>query len=356
MKFAIRVDSSPNIGMGHLMRCLALANGLKRRGFEVYFICRDFQGNGTDRIKKNDFNLELLSIKGLELNGTWLGVPYRDDAQDTIDVISENPADWLVVDHYDIDENWEAELRSKFPHLKIMVIDDLVDRRHDCDFLLDQTYGRTEEGYKQLVPPKAKFCLGTEYALLRSDFKELRKQVLTPEKSSNDICHILVTLGGGDYFKPIQVIAKALKKIANDHQFSVTVITGNTPEELLKDFKSLPQKVEYISFSPDISNEMVKADFVIGAGGGTSWERCCLALPTIVLTIADNQIEAVKILSDNKAIIPVSISVDEIAMATKRLIVDDQFRLEMSKSASKLCDGNGVERVVDKILEKCTVV
>ena len=349
MRFAFRVDSSPKIGMGHIMRCLTLANGLRKSGFECYFICRDFAGNGVRHVKDSGFQLELLSNEGVVLNSTWLGVPLQHDVNDTLRVMSAKPVDWLVVDHYDIDKQWEAQVRSGFPAVKVLVIDDLADRAHDCDVLVDQTYGRGSQEYQGLVPQDAKFCLGTDFALLRPQFKELKERYAEQEKSRDSICHILVTLGGGDNCQPVQVIGKALKKLAQDQSFSVTVITGNTPEKLLADYKDLTGNVEFIGFSSDVENEMAKADFVIGAGGGTSWERCCMGLPTVVLTIADNQIEIARILNDKRAGISVDTNVDEIASAAKTLLVDHSLRLEMSKNAARLCDGNGVARVIGEM-------
>jgi len=304
MRFAFRVDSSPIIGMGHLMRCLTLANGLKKRGFECYFICRNFEGNGARKFIDNDFSLDLLSVEGLELSKDWLGVPFEKDLKDVVDVVSKKPIDWLIVDHYEIDHKWQKEFRIKFPKAKIMVIDDLL-RSHDCDLLLDQTYGRKPEDYRSLVPQTADLCLGTKFALLREEFTALRSQI---------------------HQKP-------------DHK-----------DEHLADLKHLGPRVELISFSNDMAGLMAKADFAIGAGGGTSWERCCLGLPTIVLTLADNQIEIAKILSEKKAGISVSTEKQQISDAVEKLLVYPQLLMSMSKNAASLCDGKGVGRVINRIL------
>ena len=347
MNFSFRVDSSPIIGMGHLMRCLTLANGLKKRGFECYFICRDFEGNGAQRFIGNDFPLELLSIEGLELNENWLGVPLEKDITDTVDIVAQTPIDWLVIDHYEIDQQWEKEFRAKFPETKIMVIDDLV-RAHDCDLLLDQTYGRTEDEYRPIVSESAQLCLGTEFALLREEFIALRSQV--QQKPDNNEPHIFVTLGGGDQGNPLRTIGKALRELAQKYSFSATVITGDVPDEHLSDYKSIGDNIELISFSNDIAAEMVKADFAIGAGGGTSWERCCLGLPTVVLTIADNQIEISRILNEKEASLSVLTVKQEIADAAEKLLSDPTLVAKMSENAASLCDEKGVARVVDNIV------
>lgn len=346
MRFSFRVDSSSIIGMGHLMRCLTLANGLKERGCECYFICRDFVGNGAKRFIGNDFPLELLSVVGLELSDDWLGVPLEKDLNDTVEIVSQKPIDWLVIDHYEIDQRWEKEFRAKFPETRIMVIDDLL-RNHDCDLLLDQTYGRTADEYRPLVPQSAQLCLGTKFALIREEFAALREK--THKKFGNTDCHILVTLGGGDQGKPLRIIGEALRELAEKYSFSATVITGDVPNEHLTDYKSIGDNIELISFSNDIAAEMAKADFAIGAGGGTSWERCCLGLPTVVLTIADNQIEAVGILSRENAIVAVNTNVDDVLSNAEALLTDKTLRSKISKNALKLCDGNGMVRLIDLI-------
>ncbi len=350
MHFAFRVDSSPKIGMGHLMRCLALASGLKKRGFECYFICRDFVGNGAHHIVSNGFELVLLSNDEVALNTSWLGVSVERDIEDTIQVISNKPADWLIVDHYNIDQQWEGALRSEFSGLRIMVIDDLVDKKHDCDILLDQTYVRKRQDYAKLVPKQAEFCLGTDYALLRSEFSELRKNIVAKRKPANDICHVLVTLGAGDSRQALRVIGEVFKNLAGKYIFSATVITGDTPEEFLTDYNLPSHDIKCLKFSNKMASEMSKADFVIGAGGGTSWERCCLGLPTVVLTMADNQIEIAKILHEKKAGISVHTNVAEITAAAELLFEDQELRAQMQKNAASLCNGNGVARMVDKII------
>lgn len=350
MYFAFRVDSSPKIGMGHLMRCLALANDLKKRGFECYFICRNFEGNGSQHVISNGFKLLLLSNDNVVAEDSWLGVPVEQDVKDTISVLANKPADWLIIDHYDIDQQWEAGIRSEFSNIKILVIDDLVNRRHDCDILLDQTYGRSQKEYSDLISPDAEYCLGTGYALLRSEFKELREKTAGRRKPQGDICHILVTLGGGDSRQTVQIIGEAFKKLADEHLFSATVIIGNTPDELLADYDIPSHEIECVKFSNNVASEMAKADIAIGAGGGTSWERCCLGLPTVVLTMADNQIEISKILHEKKVGISVNTNVAEISTAVKILLVDQVLRSKMRKNAADLCDGNGVARVVSKII------
>lgn len=346
MRFTFRVDSSPVIGMGHLMRCLTLANGLKKRGFECSFICRDFAENGSSQFIEGNFPIELMSIEGLQLSEDWLGVPSEKDVKDAIAIVSQKSVDWLVIDHYQIDQQWQKEFRARFPDTKIMVIDDLV-RSHDCDLLLDQTYGRTADEYRSLVPENTTFCLGAEFALLRQEFRSLRAKQGNIDNNSR---HILVTLGGGNQGKALRVIGRALRELFKKHKFTATVITGDVPDLYLDDYKALGQSVDLLSFSNNIAEEMTKADFVIGAGGGTSWERCCLGLPTVVLTLAENQIEIARILNEKEAGFSVATEQREIADAVEKLLTDPALLAKMSENAASLCDGAGVSRVINSIL------
>ena len=171
MKTVFRADASTEIGTGHVMRCLSLANRLRRAGHASYFICRDLPGNLASFIEGCDFKVHLLPAPPSKVAGCvtaseppharWLGVPWDVDARDTAGALQQLGADidWLVVDHYAIDSHWEASLRP-FAN-GIMVIDDLADRRHDCDLLLDQNLSRNaEQRYQGKVMEDCRLLLG----------------------------------------------------------------------------------------------------------------------------------------------------------------------------------------------------
>jgi UDP-2,4-diacetamido-2,4,6-trideoxy-beta-L-altropyranose hydrolase len=352
MHFAFRVDSSPIIGIGHFMRCLTLAKGLKNRGFSVSFISRHIDKTCSKALLDEGIALYSLFTPVEMANDTWLGISKERDAQDTIAVLKPLNVDWLIVDHYDIDHVWEERLRKTFDGMSIMVIDDLANRKHECDFLLDQTYGRERDIYQELIPEASQFCGGTHHALIKPIFLTARANKMAMIDHVQNPPHILVSLGGGDMAQPLGIIGEALHHVAQQHDFSLTVIAGNADAASLADFKALEglgRKVSLLKYSDQIHDEMQRADFAIGAAGGTSWERCCVGLPAIVLTLADNQTVISEILQTEGAGVSVSCDAPSIATNAIKLITDIELRKKMSKNALALCDGKGVKRVINEL-------
>jgi UDP-2,4-diacetamido-2,4,6-trideoxy-beta-L-altropyranose hydrolase len=169
MNIVIRADAAVHIGSGHVMRCLTLADELRRHGASVTFICRDWDGHLQTHIMGKGYECVLLPRSETAFHAEddeyahWLGVPIATDAAETLAVCAglRKRVDWCITDHYAIDARWHSELR---PHVgKIMVIDDIANRPHDCDLLLDQNlYDNADERYKQLVPAHCRLLLGPE--------------------------------------------------------------------------------------------------------------------------------------------------------------------------------------------------
>ena len=218
---AFRVDASTQIGTGHVMRCLTLALGLAERGASVQFICRSHDGNLINLIEHRGFdvfslpanNLPMTQIKpssldSLPAHAHWLGCDWYTDAEQCSAVINKS-LDWIIVDHYSLDYRWEAALR----HLTdaVMCIDDLADRAHHCDMLLDQNLGRTINDYSHLTPNQTKFLLGPKYALLRPEF-DLWRDISLARRKEPQLRHILITMGGVDLNNVTGKILNALQK------------------------------------------------------------------------------------------------------------------------------------------------
>lgn len=199
MKIAVRVDASFQIGTGHFMRCLTLADALKQRGAQIRFVSRRLPEHLRVMLAAKGHELALLDgalndAASDELaHARWLGVSQEQDASNTAQTLKDQPWDWLVVDHYALDARWESAMRVS--SRQIMVIDDIADRQHDCDVLLDQNfYADMDTRYTGKVATSCQLLLGPRYALLRDEFRELHEQV----KPRNGIVkRVLVFLGGG---------------------------------------------------------------------------------------------------------------------------------------------------------------
>lgn len=295
MKVVFRVDSSTQIGSGHLMRCLTLAGQLyKEKKADILFLSRDLPGNLTKLVQEQGYRLSLLPRAEADefLTGydSWLTVTQDEDAKECIEVLhQEMPIEMLVVDSYAIDENWERQIRPFVR--KIMVIDDLANRKHECDILLDQNfYLDKDTRYQGLVPEPCQLMLGPQHALLREEFYEARKHL---RKRNGRIQNILVFYGGSDLTNETMKTLKAIVRIDGCDRLIVNVIVGasNPYRDEVKDFCQQYEFLHYYCQVDNIAEFMGEADLSLGAGGTTTWERCFLGLPTIVTAVAENQLK-----------------------------------------------------------------
>ena len=294
MLVAIRVDSSLNIGSGHLMRCLTLAKRLKRDYHaEVHFICRDLEGNLNSLIVDNGFHVHTLPRHFENFNlsgyGTWLTVPQEIDAQETAVILqSLGEVQRLIVDSYAIDFQWERKVRP-LVH-EIFVIDDLANRKHDCDFLLDQNFYLDEDSrYLQLVPKNCKLFLGVRHALLREEFYTARENF---RQRDGSIQRILIFYGGMDATDETSKALTALLKMRLKN-VCVDVVVGskNLRKFEIRNVCSQYENFHYHEQVDNMAELMNRADISLGAGGATTWERCFLGLPSIVTSVAENQVK-----------------------------------------------------------------
>lgn len=297
MKVLMRVDASTAIGSGHVMRCLTLASRLKKENNDIYFVMRDLAGNLIELVKKAGFTVFVLPCAKKQTNLTgyenWLTVKVAADAAETLSVVKEKlgTVDRVIVDSYAIDYRWESALREVAK--EIMVIDDLANRRHDADILLDQNfYLDKDTRYNGLVPANCKLLLGPENALLREEFYTEKKRL---RQRDGSLKNILVFYGGSDLTdettKAIQALVLLREKYRAD--FTVTVVVGLSNARREK-IKNLCQKYSYIKYLCQVNNMaelMNKTDLMLGAGGSTTWERLFLKVPALVTAVADNQVQ-----------------------------------------------------------------
>ena len=290
---AIRVDSSEQIGSGHLMRCLTLAERLRKDGADVHFISRDLAGSLHRLVEEHGFPLHLLPQHEENPNLTgyaaWLTVPQVVDAEETGEILSRmQPVSRLIVDSYALDAVWEQRLRPLVR--EIFVIDDLANRRHDCDMLLDQNFYREMwHRYDGLIPPACKLLLGPSHALLREEFYEAREHL---RERDGILRRILVFYGGSDTTGETEKAIRALLQLQLPSVAVDVVVGGSNPRRA--SIENLCAAYDFLHYHCQVSNMaelMAHADLCLGAGGTTTWERCFLGLPAIVTAVAENQIQ-----------------------------------------------------------------
>lgn len=355
-----RTDASVQIGSGHVMRCLTLADALRARGAECRFICRENEGNLLEQIRELGFAAYGLPIQSEDnvLAGPYdgtssnyagrLGADWATDAAQTRVGAGETAADWLIVDHYALDARWEKSLRS-ICH-KLMVIDDLANRPHDCDLLLDQNYYRDQDQrYQGLLPEQCVTLLGPSYVLLRREFAEA-KQRLTARDGT--IKGILVFFGGSDPTNQTGMVLTALQQL-NEPDISVDVVVGlSNPNrhsiQALCD--ELPNATYYCNVS-NIAELILNADLGIGAGGSAMWERCYLGLPTITVVFAANQIRTTEDVAGLGAIAYLgwsdSLRPEDYARAITDSIANPQRIKQMSDAALGVLQNETTATVAD---------
>jgi len=358
MKIVIRADASLEMGTGHVMRCLTLADALSEKGNDVAFICRKHPGNLIQHIQAKGYRVYILEISDgndflapkieHELTGElshakWLGVSQEIDASDCKQILNKIKPEWLVVDHYAIDKTWQELLKGSFQ--KLMVVDDLADRHHACHLLLDQTYGRSMQEYEGLVPDTCKLMLGAEYALLRPEFAEWREFSLK-RRIQSEFKNLLITMGGVDPNNITGQVLEALKTCDLPRDIEITVVMGDTAPHI-KDVRVLADSMQYkTEVKVNVSNMaeiMANSDLAIGASGSTTWERCCLGLPSILFVLADNQLFTAEKLQ-NLNIVSIVKSDDEL----KNKINTINFDL-LSRKSFEVTNGTGVNKVLGEI-------
>lgn len=350
----IRTDASLQIGTGHVMRCLALAAKLANHGAQVKFICRIHDGHLIDFIKGSGF--EVISLpksakyfadecKDTVDHSHWLGCDWQVDVNQCRAQLTDN-VDWMIIDHYALDYRWETEMRDKSKY--IMCIDDLADRKHDCDVLLDQSLGRCENDYSKLVPNHANMLLGPKYALLRPEFAEWRPTSLARRENPR-LRHILITMGGVDADNVTGSVLRALQSIDIPTLAQVTVVLGkNAPwrNAIMAQAKRLSVPTSVRSGVDNMAELMTSCDLAIGAGGSTTWERCALGVPSILAILAENQRNIAELMMNASAAVTVDIT-GSIDSAIRKAVMEFGSSSDLQSCAmacAAICDGEGITR------------
>lgn len=337
-----RVDASVEIGTGHVMRCLTLADELKKRGMPVMFLCQQLGGNLLAVIAQRGFPVKTLSSIGGE----------EEDAEECTHLVKEmGRVSLLVVDHYGLGEMWETKMRRSIE--RIMVIDDLANRRHYCDFLLDVNLVKgMESRYRGLIPPHCISFLGPGYALLRPEFWRVRRAM---RKRKGEIERIMVVFGGSD---PMGETARvmAARSFVKKKGLQWNVILGPAfqgKRDIVRQFFQDPD-VRFFCGIKNMAQQMEMADLAITAGGSTTWERYCLGLSALLIAAAENQVPVCEygqeLGIDRYLGRGETVSPEQMASELENLLSSPQWLLQAEKKAMELVDGKGTLRVVKGLL------
>ncbi len=338
------------------MRCLTLADALVATGAKCVFICREHAGNLIEHIRSKGHGVYSLPMDyGADTDlphSVWLGATQEQDTQVCSPLLVKLQPDWLVVDHYALDYRWERAFTAHCG--KIMVIDDLADRAHSCDLLLDQTYGRHASEYSTLVPEDCTLMCGSSYAMLRPEFAALRPFSLQRRERPR-LKHLLITMGGIDKDNVTSQVLSALRACLLPDDCEITVVMGATAPwlaDVQRQAETMPWPTTVRIGVSNMAQLMADSDLAIGAAGATSWERCCLGLPTIMFALAENQTTVADGLSSagaarvielsDAAMLQLTISIAELSDSATDLT-------RISQAACNVVDGKGLEAVVGRL-------
>lgn len=335
-----KVSASVSLGAGHVMRCLALADRLAAQGFSIAFLIGPRTCRVVPTLSSRKYEVRVIAEDASpeacahELHTHW-----------------PNGATWLVIDDYRHGVDFEARCRSWAA--RILVIDDLANRDHACDYLLDQAEDRRPEHYRALVPPGCEMMLGARYALLREQFAEARSSALA--RREGELQRILIAMGGTDDADYSSIAIKAVSETGIPNLALDVVLGAGSPHiaKVRKSIACIDNARLHVAID-DMASLMVGADLAIGAGGISSWERCCLGLPSILITAAENQQKnAIALAAKGAArcIDAINNPLNMVAIvATIRELREQPHLLRsMAKRAATLCDGNGASRVASRL-------
>ncbi len=367
MLIGIRVDASLKMGTGHTYRMLTLAHKLKSKGHKVFFVSRKLKGNLIDFVRNSFELLELPEPKTNECNNThcshakWLEVDYSKEINQSYNAIKahleqsgQQKLDWLVIDHYALEKEYQLAMQSLA--VRCLQVDDLADRAHHVDILLDQNYyqqGSTR--YDGLLPQETLRLCGPSFALLRDDFSLCRKQ-LEPYEERFAKHQVVLFFGGIDLANETSKALKGLLSVESQDHFHVIIGINNPHKDQVT---TLCNKYsDRVSLHVQVNNMtdfFASSYLYVGAVGATTWERCVMALPGLVCSVAENQTQLALEIDEANAHIYLGLNskLHEIdyARAYSQLIANAELLKNQSKICEQLVDGDGAQTVVNRMEE-----
>lgn len=352
------------------MRCATLGRALLNAGHHVQMVGRDLPGQMMGRMADMGFETSVLPPPDAPFtpqpddpaHAHWAMVPWAHDAGETRAALHPG-TDWLIVDHYAFNARWQRSVKDAATRL--MVIDDLFDRPHDGDLLLDQNLGRTARDYTGLIPAHMQALIGPAYALLRPEFVQARDAALAARAARPPtVSHLLIAMGGVDAQNVTGALLQALTRTPPPDLGRVTVVMGAQAPGLAavrRALSTLPMTHDLRIDTTDIATLMCRADLAIGGAGGTALERCCLGLPSLIVVMAENQHRAAEImaaagvartLADVSNQTQASAQTFDLAAAFAALPPDTLARMQTACAA--VTDGMGTARVMAALTAPAT--
>ncbi|MFN9624015.1 MAG: UDP-2,4-diacetamido-2,4,6-trideoxy-beta-L-altropyranose hydrolase [Cyanobacteriota bacterium] len=358
MRIVFRCDASNLIGSGHVMRCLTLADGLRdEAGFDCNFICRDLPGHLGALISDRGHGIKLLQAPintaptKKQDHASWAGVSWREDAADTI-ATCYLQTDWFVVDHYAFDQRWEEATRSLYE--KLLVIDDLADRPHNCNLLLDQNIGRRASDYQDLLASPCQSLIGPKYTLLRPEFSHFRRERPSQLQAKAGL-RVLLCMGGMDNEGQIKTVLAAILMTSQAQSIIIDIIiSNNSPSlpELRRIIQEQPASVAMHVSPREVAPIMAKANMAITACGFMAYELACLGVPMLLLPLSAIQSVVASVLQDHTNS-RLCVDWQQMTPGLLAACIEEALNDLPAKSmqtTSKLFDGQGTQRVVNAIL------
>lgn len=351
------------------MRCLALAKVLADSGATCIFFSRAHQGNLNYLIENFGFNVVSLTLghdvpplkSGSTAHAAWLGVTLADELLEMQHALKNNPVDIMIVDHYALDAEWERSVREFCPLINTLaVIDDLADRQHYADVLVDQNVVNQIADYQPLVQPSTVLLLGTQYAILRDEFLSWRQNSLDYREKNLSLRSVAVSLGGVDKNNDTRKVLEALYHFAQTEPSElqrITVILGAL-SPWVDDIKQIamraPVETEVKVGINNVAETMSEIDFVFGAAGTSTWERCALGVPSALLVLAENQKKMAYLLRDMG--VSALIEPDRIHTAVcdtmRQFNSQPLLTQQMSRKCAEMVDAFGARRVAQEIMAR----
>jgi len=340
MKVAIRADASVDLGIGHVMRCITLADVLCARGADVLFLSRDLPGHALIEARGH-------ALQILPRSASW---NMEIDAAACLEALPGR-VDWLIVDHYGLARDWERAMRARADRL--LVIDDLADRPHDCELLLDQNLQpEVHLRYGAWVSATCYCLLGPKYALLRPQFATARQAL---RERDGHVYRLLVFFGGTDAGRETLKALSAIEMLGRP-DLAVDVVIGQAnvhQAAIAAACRGRPNATLHCQVD-DMAARMAAADLFVGAGGVSSWERCCLGLPALVLATADNQLIQSEVLARAGAQLYLgpakSVTADRLTRLMEEVLNLPALLRHMASQGQGMVDGRGAERVANHLL------